>query len=586
MSQQSKSFFSTKAAKINSLRDFDVLAELREWKEGKTPRRDLTLEDCKSIPSYVDGKYLNRLKREGKSRGARYIAARLMSSSGRTVTQELLNELGYDYVKTQRIKASLSKEEMSSIDATPAKMRHLGIEFGWQARRFYELYNQICVKDRSWGSCYQPSHWWTLKVATTPNYNRLPLWVKKILIETQNVPAEHHRLGNIWRFIPCVKAWKWCPQLPKNIAEKIGKSGSVKTRIFAALAWYMAVSATRLSELRNRDWERYSYEAECYFQVSRAELINSFWVEFRRLEKASLPELTELILRYFECGQHSGVFEILLNLPHKTLKSEWPNYGPDYDRAVLNLLISYSTPEAACQHLFGVSGKATIKAFVNCKSQDAWKWTSALGNRNPDKVQKILSLPQCVGFEPEAVEFLQTLGDKTQIRLLAKTTFRYRGEDVVLTQDYVRDTGYLWKNIKQKPDLGRVRCWFSVHETLSSAFVEELPDEVLPVPQAWQPVDGLAEVSRQWEIKLPKRVNDLKLWGKLLNNCVGGYGPAVKQNRSVIFGVFEEGRISHCVEVDPQWGIVNQFYKRSNLSADPNIRESVVYSLSMAGLIK
>jgi hypothetical protein len=597
MSQQSFCFSKTKSSKINSLRDAEVLAEIREWKEGKTPRRDLTLTDLgflKEIPNqyYESQKFmdsvLGQLQREGKSRGARYIAARLISCdrSAKSITIEELSELGYDYVKTQRIKASLSKEEMTAIDATPARLRHLGIEYGWQARRFFDLYSQICVKDRPWGSCYQLNHYWTLKVACTPNYNRLPVWVKKTLIETQNVPAEHHRIGDIWRLIPCVKVWKWAPTLPKGIAEKIGKSRSVKARIFAAMAWTTTSHSYRLSQLHKRDWVQYNYETQIDEKISRSELINDFWVEFRRLEQASLPELAEVILRQFETGQHSGVFEILLNLPHKSLKSDWPNYGPDYTQEVLDLVVSYSTPEQACQHLFGVSGKATIKAFAECKSQDAWKWASALGNKNPNKVQKILTLHQCVGFEPEAIDFLSTLGDKTQIRLLAKTTFRYRGEDVELSSDYVRDTGYLWKNIRNKPDLGRVRCWFSIHEVLSAAFVEELPDEVLPVPQAWQPVDGLSEVSRKWEIKLPKRVNDLKLWGKLLNNCVGGYGPAVQQNRSIIFGVFEEGHISHCVEVDPTWGRVNQFYKRSNQYADPHIRESVVHSLSMAGLVK
>lgn len=603
MSQQSFRFLQTRSAKVNYQRDSDISAEIKAWKEGKTPRRDLTLNDLdflKESPSrvgrfvYKDGRYvdtfmqkvLNRLKLEGKSRGARYIAARLIQQHPQNTHQEHLDELAYDYVKTCRIKSALSKEEMESISATPPRLRHLDIQYGWEARRFFDLYSQICVKDRPWGSCYQISHFWTLRVATTPNYNRLPLWVKKGMIESGNVPAEHHRIGNIWRLIPCVKAWKWCPTLPKGIAEKIGKSGSVKARIFASLAWTTTSHAYRISELHKGDWERYSHEQEDYVKISRAELINDFWVEFRRLERASLPELAEVILRQFEVKQHSGIFEILLGLPHKTLKPEWPSYGPDYGQDVLNLVVRYSTPEQACQHLFGVSGKATIKAFAECKSQDAWKWASALGNKNPDKIQKILSLPQCVGFEPEAIDFLQTLGDKTQIRLLSKTTFRYRGEDIELSQDYVRDTGYLWKNTNNKPDLNRVRCWFSVHEVLSAAFVEELPDEVLPVPQDWQPVDGLASVDRQWEVKLPKRVNDLKLWGKLLNNCVGGYGPAVKQNRSVIFGVFEEGHISHCVEVDPQWGRVNQFYKRSNSSADPYIRDSVISSLSMAGLVK
>ena len=607
MSTQASRFLSTKAAKVNAARQQDFLTELLEWQEGKTPRRELTLDDLsflKRIPpryefgsrthryQYINGQYidtfmqgvLDKLKKDGKGRGARYIAARLISMEPDKVSQELLEELGYDYVKSQRIKAELSKEEMSQINTSAPRLRHLGIEFGWEARRFFDLYSQICVKDRPWGSCYQPSHYWVLKVATTPNYNRLPLWVKKTLIESQNVPAEHHRIGDIWRFVNCAKAWKWCPLLPKGVAEKIGKSGSVKARIFASLAWWKTSRGYRVSELFQHDWEKWDHEVEAYVKISRSELLESFWVEFRRLEKASLPELVEAILE--SSLDHRASIEVLLNLPHKTLKAEWPKYGPDYQQEVLDLCVQFSSPEDACQHLFGCSGKATVKAFSQCQNSDVWKWAAALGDKNPDKVQKILSLPQVVGFEPEAIDFLQTLGDKTQIRLLAKTTFRYRGEDVELSSDYIRDTGYLWKNIQNKPELGRVRCWFSVHEVLSAAFVEELPDEVLPVPQSWQPVDGLSSVNRRWEIKLPRRVNDLKLWGRLLDNCVGGYGPAVKSSRSVIFGVFEEGHISHCVEVDPTWGRVNQFYRRRNSTADGYIREDVVTCLSMAGLVK
>ncbi|MGC8710953.1 MAG: PcfJ domain-containing protein, partial [Leptodesmis sp.] len=249
----------------------------------------------------------------------------------------------------------------------------------------------------------------------------------------------------------------------------------------------------------------------------------------------------------------------------------------------LEAIAATASPQRLCREFFGSAGKATVKAFQSA-SQDSWLWAAVLCDRNPDAAQKILSQSQIIGFEPEAIDFLRSLPMSARLRLLGATTFRYRGETHPISPDHVRDTGYLWKNIQQKPELGRIRCWFSVHEQLSAAFVKELPDdEVIPVPAGWERVDGLAAVDGAWELEFPKRVATLKRWGEILRNCVGGYGPAIRSGRSVVFAVRERGAITHCVEVVGRQ--INQFYRSGNSDPDPVIKDSVCESLRQARLI-
>lgn len=113
--------------------------------------------------------------------------------------------------------------------------------------------------------------------------------------------------------------------------------------------------------------------------------------------------------------------------------------------------------------------------------------------------------------------------------------------------------------------------------------MKELPDEALPIPAGWERVDGLCSIDGAWTLEFPKRVATLKYYGETLRNCVGGYGPAIKFGRSVIFVVREKGLLTHCVEISS--GSVNQFYRSGNSSADWGIRESVEVALRQAKLI-
>ena len=512
--------------------------------------------DASEIRALLDGADWAQIT-EGKSWGAKWIALRCIRSGLHGVKLEQAVE---ELRAMRRIHRAVGEDLKRFGNASAAKLVQLGIRTIAQADRFIWAYEKFGRMDRPWGSCYQVNqHRIHHMVNGEINYNKLPDWVLKVLLNVDRFKFGGDRPGNIWRLSPCAKAWKWCPDLPKRVAEKVGKM-SVKARMLAPLCWY----------------------ADSHPAADRADQVALFWELMSEALKFPLSRVLD-----WACSDRRGtpdshrmaaMIAEYCNLPHGVI--EVPR---DYQREDLNgIVATYADPKTACQALFGCAGKATEKAF-QLSDRNRWQWASAIGEGNPDAIQKILQMQPCIEFQSEAVAFLLSLPMVSRLRLLKATTFRYRGEECPVSADHVRDTGYLWQNIKNRPELGRVRGWFSVHETLAAEFVKELPDEALPVASNWQAVDGLCSVDRQWSIALPNRVATLKYYGQVLRNCIGGYGPAIKSGRSVILAVREHGAVTHAVEVCGNY--VNQFYAYGNSYADYAIKDSVCESLRLAGLI-
>ena len=512
------------------------------------------------------GDLIERLKRQGKSAAARYIAARIYSGSNPD-----LSFLAQDWVIRKSILSAVSREELASISVGILDLQHIGIKYGWQARRFIDLYKLTRNPRRVWNSCYQVNKRNVLQIATTPNFNKLPIWVKKgLVLYAPQINTDADRIGNIWRLPDCIKAWKYQPGLPKKIAEKVGRM-SPRSRVIAAIAWKNAP----MIQL----WH------DNYSKESRHENEMSFWKTFREISRKTLLELLPDMRAIYGIKKVISIAEMWLKLPHNILRDRYeslPVCSNDNEEVLTlsNLILKYADPEMACLESLGCKGKATVGLFQKA-SLGQVKWAIALGNKSPDKIQKILSTSQ-IEWEPDAVDFLASLPEKSQLKMLATTTFKYRGQVQTLTKDHIRDTGYLWSNLPEKPDMGRVRCWFSAHETLSKEFVRNLPDEVLEIHPEWKQFDGLCAVDGTWEIEFPQSVATLKFWGQLLKNCVGGYGPAIQQRRSVIFVIKENGLPTHCVEMNPSRRIVDcqQFYKAGNSSPDPIIKREVLKAIS------
>lgn len=507
-----------------------------------------------------------------KSWGATWMARRLRSKRQSawgynfqlwrfSVPQISLDELRSDlsaYRDISRYLRGLLKAQ--GLDITPGKLMHLGIRFAWQAERFVDLYAECAVPGRPWGSCYQPNHGKVLAIALCPNFRKLPTWVKAAMVKSTSFIHCEGRVGDIWRYIDCAKAWKHCPDLPKKIAERVGKM-SVKARMLSAIAWRRSL--------------RYENQKE------------AFWLELQELLSMSLGKILSVAIgdgipNWGRC-KYQRLINLYLGLPH--------DWDLNLDKEVnlddcLRAITEHGDAEQVCLNVYGVAGKATIAAFSKSKNASARKWAMFLAKGNADLLQKYFALEECIEFESEAVEFLQQLGDRPALRMIATTIYKIRGEEKPVENYLIRDTGYLWNQIRSKPELGRIRCWLSAHEDLARKFVAEQPDEALPIHPQWLPIDGLCDVNGEWEIAFPKSTNDLKLWGQILSHCVGGYGNAVKSGRSIIFAVVIDGRVAYTVEMCPtssKWH-VNQFLGLRNCYAPERLSESVLGALRQAGL--
>lgn len=495
--------------------------------------------------------------RQEKSWGAVWMARRLRKESppgeGET-TFPSLARLRSDLAAYREISQWLKQNAhlVEGLDITAeALLFYVNLRFAWEVERFIELYAVSAIKERSWASCYQISHLKVKQIALCPNFRKLPLWVKAAMARSNaQIPCEG-RVGNIWRYIDCAKAWKYSPSLPKNLAERVGKM-SPKARMLSGLAFWLTGGEKP-----------------------------EFWIELKRLLGLSLVEVLELAIdSEVDWGRrkYQRLINLYLGLPYN---HELPLGKKVLMEDCLEAISKNGSPQQVVCNLFGVGGKATIAAFQNSRNADARQWAMFLAKGKADLLQKYFALENCIPFEKESLPFLQTLGDSPALRMISTTTYKVQGKEKPVENYLIRDTGYLWNQIKEKPHLRRVRCWLSVHEKLAYRFLDEQPEEELPIHPQWEPVNGLSAVDKTWRIILPKSTSDLKLWGILLHHCVGAYGPAIKSGRSIILAVELKGAIAYTVEMCPsgQFWECNQFLGLKNCQAPKELSNSVLGAL-------
>lgn len=570
-----------------------------------TNTRELTWEEIEYIQSLftVANKEWNRINFdtesfeqliENKSRGARFIAYQVVEATTRDKEFDLAQaRKDWAAVKELRYWAkSLQKDDLHlGFHVCAEALMLIGIRYAWQADRFLNLYKEVMTPNRSWGSCYQVDKYKVLAIATTPNFNRLPLWVKRVLVNADAFQVSE-RVGNIWRLKDCARAWKWCGELPKGIAERVGRM-PVKSRFLAKLAW------EEINQGTSTGWKGYHslgwksvWRGETY---NRHELTIAFWAKFRELSRMSFVELLPYFMSYSNGDRYikkhyQTLLEVVLELPHQTLPWTCLNRRSNQDSLLLGLA-DYLSPQQACKHLFGVSGKATLKAF-QASQPEARQWAVVLAHGNADLLQKYFSVTNCIEFEEDAIPFLKSLSSEVALRMIQTTTFKVRGEVKPVDNNLVRDTGYLYKQLGETdggfPELGRVRCWLSVHEALAKEYVRRQPDYELKVNPDFKRVQGLCAVDGNWELEIPTCNAQLKLWGEQLSHCVGGYGEAVNSGRSIILAVREQGRVTHTIEmVKREYGYhCQQFYGYRNNPARDELKGDVLSALQQANLCK
>jgi len=424
---------------------------------------------------------------------------------------------------------------------------------------------------------FKPPYWLhpQLRALIRPPYNALPFETRVVLgiVEQDWVNA---RPGDVWRLVPVAKAWAWAPHLPKKVAFRVGQMPA-RQRAFAAVAW---------EETVNQIGEEAPFD----------ELV--FWRNLRRLSDSPLSALRML-------GKNEYCFplwvqrrkaEVIAGVPcdyfeELPLKEGCnaelpPNAWCNYDWSDWARL---SAPEVL-RAQFGRINKPLIKA---CKkaSENNLNWVVSLGaglRGNPDLITQFLEA-DLLPFEEEAVEFLKSIKPPKALRLLKTHTYKYQGEDYALPTWLVKDTGMLFSNILRLGETSklprRLRCWLSLHESFLKQYVNVLPDENLPLPERWRPIQGLSAVDKSWEIRIPVATSELKEWGNTLDNCVGVYGESIKRGISTVFAVLMYGKVSYCVEVDAENNL-SQFLGEKNSPAPEELVNVICGQLSVNGLLE
>ena len=490
----------------------------------------------------------------GKSQGAAWIA--LHYREDRISLQEAIEKLR----TIRRINRAMRDSPLEWSNASATKLFELGIRHPQEALRFMAGFHKFSNLSRPWGSCYQVD-FRVLDAAVngSVNYQKLPDWCVKTLVRVGYNFASA-RPGNIWRLIPCAKAWKWCSALPKRIAERIGKM-SVKARMLAPIAWEISGE----------------YASEAAYEV--------FWLRLQALLKLDLVEVLELL--FLAPGQYALISRDRLSWGRRNLTALMSEYlGLDFNypgqahgkialhsecnlENCLDQIAEHCDAETVMNLVFRCSGKKTIEAYRSSTSA-ARKYARYLAVGNANLLQKYFALTECLPYYPEAVEFLESLHSRVALRMLETRTYKTRGTEHKVEDYLVQDTGLMFSNIKGDPNLSRVRCWLSAHEELSRRFIGEQPDEALEIHPAFASVDGLCAIDQSWELVMPKSTVDLKRWGNVLKHCVGAYGDRVKHRKSVIVGVFVNGEVLYTIEMlfkSGSW-YVRQFLGHQNSSPD------------------
>jgi hypothetical protein len=153
----------------------------------------------------------------------------------------------------------------------------LGVKHWWEVKRFLPLWEGVRVPGRVWNSGYQPDYSKVLKVACTPDYNRLPIWVKRILVR---MPVTNTRIGNVWDLIPAASVWKYNTEIPKSLAVRLGTMYRARPdlRALAGIIW----------KEEGKQWDRAR-------RRSRTERINAFWQRFNEVCRSGRTAIAQYL---------------------------------------------------------------------------------------------------------------------------------------------------------------------------------------------------------------------------------------------------------------------------------------------------
>lgn len=131
----------------------------------------------------------------------------------------------------------------------------------------------------------------------------------------------------------------------------------------------------------------------------------------------------------------------------------------------------------------------------------------------------------------------------------------------------------------------RRRAMLRAPRTQSSHVPEHLPLVHPPPVTALIGRQVRGGVGEPLRFVVPRTAAELTAWGDRLHNCVGGFGPAVNERRSIVVGIESGDRLAYCIEVRPD-GVIRQFLGAHNRPVPRPDALPVVQALAAAGVVR
>lgn len=231
------------------------------------------------------------------------------------------------------------------------------------------------------------------------------------------------------------------------------------------------------------------------------------------------------------------------------------------------------------------SGKAAKKAWLGA-DWDRRAFAVCIAKENQDIAQRVLGLETIIPSWPSAQRLLSRVPVPTALRLVQQTTFTHRGEERLMPEFVVDDIFRMVTTCEAKGWSTRhirIRDWYGWHEDLVKVIINNQEDQELRVDPRIEPLDGVCGAQGEWELRVPKSAVELVLWGKEMDNCIGGYTNAINRGDSLILGVFEGCAVKYGIEISPDMTL-KQFYGHGNRDPEPTLAQQVKATLKQAGV--
>jgi len=163
---------------------------------------------------------------------------------------------------------------------------------------------------------------------------------------------------------------------------------------------------------------------------------------------------------------------------------------------------------------------------------------------------------------------------------------KHSGHAFIIT-DSMRIITNLMRNGNYEHERVDFRNWQTIHDTLSyiqrdqhaamsetrvrrdKATVIEQKEHYIALDDTVVDFDG-----SQYSIQSAKNVNELRVWGSEMHNCIGGYDRAALKHESYLFGVYAGEKLLANMELTPK-GEVVQLYGKHNRSLNAEVTKAI-----------